>query len=232
MKKSHEDHHSNKAVLEVDQSSSRLTVGDRTYHWTWEWGLDPRGDKEQTRCWERIRGRSSTDVTKPARIKKLNKLLMRAFDEHEATQREKFKLANSISDGIPVAMNDSASPSEESQPKRQRVAQHSDSTPRKPSELAATGQGRNGRIWLYDAKPNQKGERYYCIFGLENNAASKCIKAEIITSRGRATQLWGEKEVSLLLRKGLRVFKKRWGRKRLKQLVEGILSPNVRGEIS
>jgi len=220
-----------KPVLRVNIARKTLSIDDKKYSWSTGRTSDG-GHVKRIRCWERIHPEPCKEITKPERIEKLDELLEQAIKEHDARQRERLRpaegfLDGSISDPVTYSKHQRSARNDSDEPERKR----------KTPEIRVTGQARNGRIFLYDAipnkngKPDKDGKLYYCTLGLENNAESKCIKAEIMVSGRRVTHFWGQNEMALLLGKTLKLFKKRWGKKRLKRLVAEILSPNSRGEI-
>jgi hypothetical protein len=93
---------------------------------------------------------------------------------------------------------------------------------RKPVELEETGQARNGRLWLYD-DPKREGEKFYCVLEFVNDRKSGCVTFEVITTRGRASHLFGRKEMTVLLKKISKVYALRYGRKEFLKAI----SPNV-----
>lgn len=86
-------------------------------------------------------------------------------------------------------------------------------------DLKETGKDSHGRNWYYD-DASKGGQRYYFILGMFRKAKKpRCAEVEIITSKGKATHLLGEREMTMLLKQVNKVFGRLYGKTRLLKVV-------------
>jgi hypothetical protein len=86
-------------------------------------------------------------------------------------------------------------------------------------DLKETGQDSHGRIWLYDREP-QNGKRWYGILEFSQDTKKPgIVKAQYITTGKRATYLYGEPEMTLLLKRISKVYKDRYGEKKMLKII-------------
>ena len=98
-----------------------------------------------------------------------------------------------------------------------------DSKPKKKGsrsdDLKETGKDSHGRNWYYD-DASKGGQRYYFILGMFRKAKKpRCAEVEIITSKGKATHLLGEREMTMLLKQVNKVFGRLYGKTKLLKVV-------------
>ena len=164
-----------------------------TYHgkrYTW-WPKEDEGDA--THPW----GANGKTIKSRKRILRLEAILAK-LSEH----RKEPKSA-------------SASESEEEKPKgtyHKKKGSRSDA-------LTESGQDSHGRIWLYDREP-QNGRRWYGILEFSQDTKKPgIVKAQYIITGKRATYLYGEPEMALLLKRISKVYKDRYGEKKMLKLI-------------
>lgn len=178
-------------------TSVDLEKGTVSYHGhRYAWEVDRQG----YRWWER---RDGTPINNDEKELRLNELV----DRKEGKEEEQESMGGHLLEPA----------SETKSKRRRRKGQRAD-------DLKETGKDSHGRNWYYDGAPNKKGERYYFILGLTQNKETKCVRAEIITSRGKATHLLDKNGMKLLLQQVTKVFIKRHGRKELKRLLTPLVA--------
>jgi hypothetical protein len=152
----------------------------------------PKSEDEDTNTWC-VDGRQ---IDSRKRIKRLETILAKL-----SSRKKQSKSA-------------SASESEEEKPKKLKHGKGSRS-----DALTESGQDTHGRLWLYDREA-QNGRRWYGILGLfQDTKRPGIVKAEFITTGKRATYLYGEPEMALLLKKVSKVYKDRYGEKKMLKLI-------------